>query len=180
VQQARLRRTWQYFGERAAFMARLHREIASAQRYCERKGMKLAIRLNGTSDIPWHRIQCGEHASIIDAYPMVPFYDYTKVLKRMFEARPANYHLTFSLSEDNQADAYKVLAAGLNVAMVFRTKAMVAEAIRTGVNANDNVYPAFSGDETDLRFLDPQGVCCLYAKGKGKQDRTGFVQDLAA
>jgi hypothetical protein len=32
------------------------------------------------------------------------------------------------------------------------------------------------GDETDLRFLDPSGcVVGLYAKGRGRKDRTGFV-----
>lgn len=182
TQKARLRRTWQYFGNRPEFMMKLHREIAAAQAYADRRGFKLAIRLNGTSDIPWHRIPCGEHSSIMAAYPKVPFYDYTKVAKRLLkETLPANYHLTFSLSEENQADAYAVLAAGGNVAMVYRTKAMVAAAIRDGIAANGNTYPAFSGDETDLRFLDPKNaVCCLYAKGNGKQDQTGFVRELAA
>jgi hypothetical protein len=32
------------------------------------------------------------------------------------------------------------------------------------------------GDATDLRFLDPRGVIVgLKAKGKGKQDTSGFV-----
>jgi hypothetical protein len=39
--------------------------------------------------------------------------------------------------------------------------------------------PVFNGDESDLRFLDPEGVIVgLYAKGKAKKDTTGFVKYL--
>jgi predicted transcriptional regulator len=35
----------------------------------------------------------------------------------------------------------------------------------------------FNGDDSDLRFLDPQNsVIGLYAKGKAKKDTTGFVK----
>ena len=36
--------------------------------------------------------------------------------------------------------------------------------------------PVVDGDDTDIRHLDPMGsVVALYAKGKAKQDQTGFV-----
>jgi hypothetical protein len=36
--------------------------------------------------------------------------------------------------------------------------------------------PVIDGDQSDLRFLDPQGVIVgLKAKGKGKHDTSGFV-----
>jgi hypothetical protein len=39
----------------------------------------------------------------------------------------------------------------------------------------------FNGDESDLRFLDPQGVIVgLYAKGKAKKDTSGFVKMVQA
>src|SRR5215467_2751540 len=136
VQKARLRRTWFYFGQRDEFMARLHSEISKAIAYAKRRKMIACFRLNGTSDIPWHRIPCGKHASIMAAFPRVQFYDYTKVSKRITrEKLPPNYHLTFSLAENNQAEAYTVLEAGGNVAMVFRNKQRAAEAVRTGVRA---------------------------------------------
>jgi hypothetical protein len=54
------------------------------------------------------------------------------------------------------------------VAVVFRNK--LPEAWKG--------FPVVSGDESDLRFLDPKGhVVGLIAKGKAKQDRSGFVVD---
>jgi hypothetical protein len=36
--------------------------------------------------------------------------------------------------------------------------------------------PTIDGDRDDMRFLDPKGVVvALYAKGKAKQDQSGFV-----
>ena len=36
------------------------------------------------------------------------------------------------------------------------------------------------GDKTDLRFLDPSGVVvALSAKGKAKQDKSGFVVPMS-
>ena len=33
-----------------------------------------------------------------------------------------------------------------------------------------------NGDNSDIRFTEPQGVVvALYAKGKARQDKTGFV-----
>jgi hypothetical protein len=36
--------------------------------------------------------------------------------------------------------------------------------------------PVVDGDDTDIRHLDPHGaIVALYAKGKAKQDVSGFV-----
>ena len=52
----------------------------------------------------------------------VQFYDYTKITKRALAFAtgdtPENYHLTFSKTENNDADCIKVLEAGGNVAVV--------------------------------------------------------------
>ena len=79
---------------------------------------------------------------------------------------PSNYHLTFSRSEANEAQALDVLKAGGNVACVFS-------------GSLPETYLGFrviNGDESDLRFLDPSGVIVgLKAKGKAKKDASGFV-----
>lgn len=113
------------------------------------------------------------------AFPSVQFYDYCKVFKRMFEALPANYHLTFSATETNAEQVAAVLEAGKNAAIVFRDKATVARAMTEGFLINGRRYRVVSGDETDLRFLDDVNVIVgLYAKGQGKKDTSGFVRDL--
>jgi hypothetical protein len=175
AQQGRILRTRWYFADRAAFMARLVREIERAQRAAAQQGMRLALRLNGTSDIPWHRVACGEHASIMHRFPHVQFYDYTKVSKRLTrETLPANYHLTFSLCEDNATAAREVLAAGGNVAVVYRNVAARAHYMAAGFMG----HAVIDGDETDARFLDSRNVIVgLYAKGRAKGDVSGFVRD---
>lgn len=173
VQDARIARTRRLFQDRAGFMADLIKEIAAFVRKAERAGFKPAIRLNGTSDIRW---EAGAFhvagKSIMDHFPGVQFYDYTKLANR--RNLPANYHVTFSLADGNADKALEALANGLNVAAVFRSTAVRAEFMASGFMGR----PVIDGDETDLRFLDPKGVIVgLYAKGDAKRDTSGFVVD---
>jgi hypothetical protein len=177
TQVGRIRKTKLFFADRDAFMRALVKDVARAVAYAEKRGFQAAIRLNATSDIAWHRIAIDGYANIMARFPTAQFYDYTKVQKRITrEALPANYHLTFSLADGNAAAAREVLAAGGNVAAVYRDKATVARAMAQGLFG----FPVINGDETDLRFLDPRGsVVALYAKGKAKADQSGFVIDIA-
>lgn len=178
IQRARIARTRWYFEDRPAFLAQLRAEIAAHVRRAKRLGLKPAVRLNGTSDIPWERVA----PELFSAFPEVQFYDYTKVAKRARspEALPANYRLTYSLSEDpaSHGHARDVLAAGGNVAVVFRSKAVREQRIASGAVMGAYVWPVIDGDLTDLRFTDPPGsIVGLYAKGKARADRSGFVID---
>lgn len=166
IQDARLAKTRAFLNDRAAFVAQLKVEIAAAQKRAAKLGMKLAIRLNGTSDVVWEKL-----TDVIQSFPDVQFYDYTKIAKRFLWTLPVNYDLTFSLSEDNETDARFVLGRGGRVAVVFRSKAFPPSYLGA---------PVVSGDDHDLRFIDPAGVVvALYAKGKAKKDATGFVRDVA-
>ena len=105
----------------------------------------------------------------MQAFPGLQFYDYTKNPNRIaanLEGRmPANYHLTFSRSEENDKVALSILQSGGSVAIVF-----------TALPAAFAGAPVVNGDETDLRFLDPRGcVVGLKAKGRAKRDESGFV-----
>jgi len=153
IQKARIRKTVQYFEQRDTFLADLEADIRKGIKMAERLGLKPAFRLNGTSDLSV------EKWGIIEKFPTVQFYDYTKVLGRKTAHLP-NYHLTFSKADGNDADCAKALAQGMSVVAVY-------DAIPEGVP---------SADETDLRFLDPKGVMLgLKAKGRAKKDYTGFV-----
>jgi hypothetical protein len=169
VQEARVRKTQFYFENRDFFMAMLVIEIKKFIKRARRKGLIPVVRLNGTSDIPWERIPVDGAACIMDLFPDIQFYDYTKLWNRFLKPLPANYHLTFSLAEDNDDQAAKVLAAGKNVAVVFRTSDFPP--IFMGYQVTD-------GDENDLRFLDPQAhIVGLKAKGPAKKDTSGFVRE---
>ncbi len=163
VQQARLRKTKWFFEDRESFMQALHSDIAKAIAYSAKKGMTPAFRLNGTSDIPWESIRCGEHKNVFAAYPDQIFYDYTKILGRI--KIPKNYHLTFSRSEANDKQIFKAFAKGMNVSVVFDSLP------RTFMG-----YPVVNGDADDLRFLDSHAsIVGLKAKGKAIHSSSNFV-----
>jgi hypothetical protein len=168
ILQARIRRTRYYFANRAAFLTQAEREICVAAKRAELSGRRLAVRVNGTSDLP------GLAMHLAAAFPSITFYDYTKLPKPWLRERP-NYRLTFSLSETNLADALDALAHGVNVAVVFDTR-------RTApLPATWHGYPVIDGDAHDFRFLDPRGVVVgLRAKGRARRDTSGFVVRLAA
>jgi hypothetical protein len=172
VQEARIARTRMLFEQRDAFLAQLRREIAAHIRKAERLNMRPAVRLNGTSDLPV------ETWGIIQEFPTVTFYDYTKRSDRM-EAylrgeMPSNYSLTFSRAETlkSKLDSMRVLEMGGNVAVVFGGKSLPD---------SWNGYRVIDGTLTDARFTDPRNVIVgLLAKGKARRDRTsGFVVWLA-
>jgi hypothetical protein len=170
IQKARIARTQWFFADREAFVAQLVIEIYAFVNKAKRDGLIPCVRLNGTSDIRWERIPCNGLENIMAEFPAVQFYDYTKLANR--KGVPSNYHLTFSLAEDNDAHAASVLADGGNVAVVYRDKALPQSYAISGVTRE-----VVSGDDSDLRFLDPRGVIVgLYAKGKAKRDTLGFVR----
>lgn len=173
---SRIRKTELFFSNRNLFFNILALELLSHVRKAKRKGMLPGARLNGTSDIVWEKkkfilfpevaAELGRSGSnIIDLFPEISFYDYTKIPGRV---PPAHYHLTFSESEVNGALVAAEMARGLNIASVFFDELPATHLGRQVVN----------GDEHDFRPVDPAGVVVgLKAKGtKGKVDRSGFVQ----
>lgn len=165
IQAARRRRTHWFFTRRVEFMARLDREIENHVKLAKGKGLVPCVRLNGTSDIRWETIRDTDGKTVFDRHPKVTFYDYTKHPDRDVSGI-ANYSLTFSLAESNDSEAEQALAAGLNVAAVFKQ-----------VPTEFLGRPVVDGDESDLRFLDPKGVVVgLKAKGSAKTDKSGFVR----
>ena len=74
IQRARIRKTKMFFEARDAFMLALEQDINKGIRQAKRLGLKPVFRLNGTSDLSW------EKYGIIEKFPQVQFYDYTKVL----------------------------------------------------------------------------------------------------
>lgn len=151
----RIFRTIWFFRGREEFISQLMSEIDRNQ--------DAAIRLNVFSDIQWER----QFPEIMSSFPGTQFYDYTKHFKRMFRDRPTNYHLTFSLHENNQKQAREVLQAGMNIA-----------AVTNSIGGSLFGYPVIDGDDHDLRFLDPTPcVVGLRAKGSLKRGEMIYAQD---
>ena len=175
---ARVNKTRWFFLERNTFMETLVKDIESLIRKAKRKNMIPAVRLNGTSDLPWEKISVVRngvtHRNIMDAFPTVMYYDYTKIIGRDTAIRQHNYHLTFSLAENNEWEAKVALETGYNVAVVTNIKRK-AEKPKTWAG-----YPVIDGDSSDVRFLDPKGghIVMLTAKGQARKDKSGFVKDI--
>jgi len=176
AQRARIRRTKRFFESRQDFMADLVADIRKAIAWCKRYRLKPVFRLNGTSDIRWETIGIATEKGkrIFDVFPRIQFYDYTKIENR--RNIPANYDLTFSRADGNDAAATVALYSGMRVAAVFRTREIVERYMATGFSG----FTVIDGDDSDLRFLEPQGVVVgLYAKGaNGRADQSGFVLDF--
>lgn len=175
VMLSRLRKTLYFNQYRDQFMLQLQSELIRERAKAKRKGYKLIVRLNGTSDIRWENEPIGHaYANIMQALPDIQFYDYTKIANR--KGVPANYDLTFSYSgvEAYQPFVAKAVANGDRIAVVFRDRAIV-----NAMLANGDTFlglPVVDGDNTDIRHLDPKGaVVALYAKGKARRDQSGFV-----
>jgi len=174
IQEARKRKTRMFFQNRTEFMALLVKDIELGIKQSARLNLVPVFRLNGTSDLSFEKYEVIRNGvtyfNIFQAFPEVQFYDYTKVLGRKVK-NISNYQLTFSAADGNDADVFRAISEGLNVATVFGLKK--TEPMPTKYLGR----PVFNGDESDLRFLDPKGVIVgLYAKGKAKKDTSGFVK----
>jgi len=174
IQDARIRKTNWFFDNRQSFMLQIVKDIKALQRKALKLGLIPVVRLNGTSDIRWETVKF-EHdqtrsVTIFELFPEIQFYDYTKLSNR--KGIPANYDLTFSFSgrEAYRIHNLKAFAQKMRVAVVFHSKDLPTDFYGK---------PVLNGDESDLRFLDPQdSIIGLYAKGPAKRDTGGFVVHL--
>lgn len=168
VQQSRINKSKFWGFDRANFYIQLGNELLNIHDKAIKKGIKIAIRLNGTSDID-HLYLLERYSGInfLDPfYNNLLFYDYTKNPNHISRYKNTSYKITFSRSESNEAEAKQVLKNGGNIAVVFADE---LPEFYLG-------YPVINGDLTDLRYFDPSNVVVgLKAKGDAKKDQSGFV-----
>ena len=171
VQLARLRRTLLLKNHKGLFMSKLENELNNLVKRAKGKGVTPAFRFNGTSDL------AVENMGLMEKYPQVQFYDYTKSFTRMSKFlagdMPTNYHLTYSYTPENAKYATLVLRMGGNVAVIFDSKNPEDFVGKKSQNGS----PIISGDDHDLRFEDPQGgyIIGLTRKGHHKSTKGMFV-----
>lgn len=174
IQQSRIKKTKLFFEDRPAFMRLLIHEINQARKKAEAAGMTLAVRLNCTSDISPEEFIL-DSKNILQLYPDIQFYDYTKVFNRAeLLEKYGNYDLTFSFSGENWADCEKVLKKGYRVAVVFEDT----------FPGKFRGYSVIDANGYDARFLDAGAIICGltykkvandYVNGKYQRPETTFV-----
>jgi len=177
VKLARLRKTKQYKLNPAKFKGECSAEIGRKIRWWanNRPDWKLAIRADGTSDLGIGRAICDQH-------PEAAFYDYTKnigVIRKHARGHYSdNYHITYSWSGENKLNCLEALLRGYNVAVPFRhLLAGPHQPKKLRWHPDEFLsFPVVSGENDDLRFLDPSPVVvALSPKGRAIHDDSGFV-----
>lgn len=161
INKSRITKTKLFFEQRDFFMHWLVDEIASAAKKAQREGMTFSVRLNGTSDLSPEIFKLNGK-NILEIFPSVQFYDYTKVFNRIrLTSKYPNYDLTFSYSGENMTETIAALDSGVRAAIVFEE---VPESYlgRTVID----------GDEYDMRYVDNSDVIVglKYKKVRNKID----------
>lgn len=143
INSARIKKTQLFFNDRPFFMGWLIDEIRSAKIKAEAAGKKFSVRLNGTSDLSPEQFHL-DGKNILEIFPDVQFYDYTKVYKRVdLVSKYKNYDLTFSFSGNNLIQCMDALQSGTRIAVVFEE---LPDAFLG--------YPVIDGDAYDMRYVD--------------------------
>ena len=150
INKARIKKTKLFFEHREFFMGWLVTEINKARNDAFAKGYTFSVRINGTSDISLESFKLGSK-NILQMFPLITFYDYTKVAKRFdMLNKYDNYDLTYSFSGHNMLQCLELLSKGNGrVAMVFEGKVLP----KTFMG-----YDVIDGDEYDMRYIDEPGV----------------------
>jgi hypothetical protein len=150
INKARIAKTKLFFEHREFFMSWLVVEITKAKIDADTKGYQFSVRINGTSDISLESFKINGK-NILQMFPLIPFYDYTKVANRFkMLDKYDNYDLTYSFSGHNMLQCLELLNKQKGrVAMVFEGKQLP----KTFMG-----YDVIDGDEYDMRYYDMQGV----------------------
>lgn len=151
INESRIKKTKLFFENRDYFMRWIIDEIKYYQEKAKSNGFKFSVRLNNTSDISpemFYIIENGVKQNILEMFPDVQFYDYTKVFNRikLLEKYP-NYDLTFSYNGENKNEIISLLNNGHRVAIVFQN-----------VPENYLGFKVIDGDKYDMRYKDEKNV----------------------
>ncbi len=161
INKARITKTKLFFEYRNFFMKWMIDEIRSAQKKASAAGMKFSVRLNGTSDLSPEQFHL-DGKNILEIFPEIQFYDYTKVHKRIqLTKKYSNYDVTFSYSGTNAVQCVDALLHGIRVAVVFE-------------QLPEEFWgrPVIDGDAYDMRYVDEGAVIVglKYKKVRNKLD----------
>ena len=151
INRSRIKKTQLFFENREYFLKWMMYEIELTKMKAEKLGMSFSVRINNTSDInplSFYLDVDGKKLNILDLFPDVQFYDYTKVPNRTKLMKLySNYDLTFSFDGHNKETCLRMLENNVRVAVVFD-------------KLPDTLwgYKVIDGDLYDMRYRDEKNV----------------------
>ena len=166
---SRTNKTEYYLSDKKTFINQLSNELIKIANKSIKQNKKIAIRLNGTSDLDF--IELIKQYNNLDLlhnnkFKNLLFYDYTAILGKIKKYINTPYSLTLSRKENNESEILQALKLGGNVAAVFNGN----------LPTKYKGYSVINGDSSDLEMLYNKNVILgLKAKGEAKKDRSGFV-----
>lgn len=159
INNSRAKKTKLFFEHRDFTVRWIIEEIKAAKKKAEIEGRRFSVRLNNTSDISpeeFYIMEGEEKKNLLQLFPVVLFYDYTKVASRIeLLKKYPNYDLTYSFNGYNEDLCKGMLRRNVRVAVVFN-----------GV-LPDKLWgvPVVDGDLYDMRYKDkPNVICGLHYK----------------
>jgi hypothetical protein len=203
AQRAAISRTDHFLAHTTDFMDRLYKEIIAIHKKFVATGEypEVAIRFNGTSDLPiFDKFMTYAQGIGLKLPPPseLVFYDYTKYKDKATTTRESEvtkygyrHKVSFSLSEDRRKNknsleaAADVLIKGGNVAAVFlvpkgQKLPQVFTFVKDGKKYSFPVIDADAPTPDDIMLDKPNVVLGLRAKKRAEQDTTGFAIPLNA
>jgi hypothetical protein len=173
INNSRIKKTKLFFEEREFLVRWIIDEIKSSKEKAEKNGYRFSVRLNNTSDISpemFYIDDNGKKKNLVQLFPDVQFYDYTKVGNRInLLKKYPNYDITFSYSGHNMDECKFMLKNGCRVAMVFNK-----------VPTEYMGYKVIDGDNYDMRYMDDKNVIVglKYKRVRNKLTENKFVIQL--
>ncbi len=151
INKSRITKTKLFFEHREFFVRWVIDEIKSAKKKADKLGYRFSVRLNNTSDISPEMFYIHERnttVNVLQYFPDVQFYDYTKVPNRhRLTKKYPNYDVTFSFSGHNWNDCKVMLENDVRVSVVFNKLPETFEG-----------YEVIDGDKYDMRYMDNKNV----------------------
>lgn len=161
---SRIKKTKLFYENRNLFMELLIHEIKKYQTKANKENLDFAVRLNGTSDLS-PEIFTYKGKNILEIFPNIQFYDYTKVPNRInLLNKYPNYDLTLSYNGYNWNTCNKFLQNGGKVAVVFEN----------GIPKIFKGYKVIDANNYDMRYQDkPSEICGLTFHRVASQYKNG-------
>jgi hypothetical protein len=152
IMYARINKTKFFYSNREAFNEMLFKEIAMYSNRVANNGKEFAVRLNGTSDLnPILFKKDGKN--ILETFPNVQFYDYTKVINRIeLTEKYPNYDITFSFTGYNWNDCLVALQNNIRVAAIFNVER------NKPLPTMYKGFEVIDGDKVDYRPMNAKNV----------------------